>query len=238
MSFEVRRYARTELLVAEAAREWLELIRQHPTQGRPHLVALGGGRVFLDFLLAAADDFRTQAISLRRVEFFWGDERCVPPDHPESNYRLAREALLGPLGVGAGQIRRLRGEVDPIEAARAAEVVLRVAAGVGTTGQPVLDLVFLGLGEDGHVASLFPNAPAEVTESQAVYLPVIGPKPPPQRLTLSYASIAAARQVWVIASGNGKEEALRESLRLGGSTPLARVLRDRANTSIFTDIPC
>ena len=110
-------------------------------------------------------------------------------------------------------------------------------APMNTEGRPVLDLIVLGMGEDGHVASLFPGAPEEVVRCKSVYLPVVASKPPPQRITISLATIAAARQVWVLASGAGKEHALRESLSASGQTPLARVLQARDKTIIFADIP-
>ena len=106
-----------------------------------------------------------------------------------------------------------------------------------SAAQPGLDLIFLGLGEDGHVASLFPGAPDEVVRNKSIYLPVLASKPPPQRITICFATIAAARQVWVLASGPAKENALRESLSANGQTPLARVLQSRDKTIIFTDIP-
>jgi len=111
--------------------------------------------------------------------------------------------------------------------------ICRVAE-MDASGQPVLDLVFLGMGEDGHVASLFPGD-QEAIESQAVYRAVTGPKPPPRRITLGYRTLAAAREVWVLASGEGKKEALKNSLADDGDTPLARVLQSRKNTEIFTD---
>jgi len=237
MALDICRRAEPSALVNTVALAWTGWIRTRPAGAMSSSIAFGGGRVFRRFLETAAGVLRDQPSTLDRLEFFWGDERCVPPDDAESNYRLAHESFFAPLGIPAGRIHRLRGEADPEDAARAAEVVLRVATGTGPTAMPRLDLVFLGLGEDGHVASLFPGAPAAVTESTAVYLPVVGPKPPPQRLTLSYAAIAAAREVWVIASGVGKEEAMRESLRTGGRTPFARVLRERAQTRLFTDIP-
>ena len=101
----------------------------------------------------------------------------------------------------------------------------------------VLDLIFLGMGEDGHVASLFPDAPPEILSCASPFLAIENsPKPPPRRITLSYAAIAAARQVWALVSGAGKQAALRESLRPGGQTPLARVLQSRSRTTIFCDI--
>jgi 6-phosphogluconolactonase len=98
----------------------------------------------------------------------------------------------------------------------------------------VLDLVFLGIGEDGHVASLFPHD-TEAFESCAVYRAITGPKPPPRRITLGYPALIEARAVWVLASGKGKSDILRSSLADDNSTPLARVLSSRTHTEIFTD---
>jgi 6-phosphogluconolactonase len=98
-------------------------------------------------------------------------------------------------------------------------------------------LIFLGMGEDGHVASLFPNASVEIVNGAKPFLAVENsPKPPFRRISMSYAIIAAAKQVWILASGAGKEAALRESLEPDGHTPLARVVRSRSHTKIFADI--
>lgn len=235
MPWEISKQENTAALVNAVARQWVDWIRSRPSD-RLASVALGGGRVFRAFLKSVQQQLQPDPTGLDRLEFFWGDERCVGPEDPESNYRLGHESFLAPLSVSPERIHRLRGEAVPAEAAKAAEVILRTALGCGPRDMPSLDLIFLGMGEDGHVASLFPGAAADVTESSAIFLPVIGPKPPPQRLTLSHKMIAAAREVWVIASGAGKEKALRESLRPNGTTPLARVLRDRPSTRIFSDI--
>jgi 6-phosphogluconolactonase len=101
---------------------------------------------------------------------------------------------------------------------------------------PVLDLIFLGMGEDGHVASLFPGASSEILNCTVPFLAVENsPKPPPRRISLSYAAIAASKQVWVLVSSAGKETALRESLAPSGKTPLARVIQSRLQTKIFSD---
>lgn len=153
----------------------------------------------------------------------------------ESNFALAHQRLFAPAGVPASQVHRLLGEQEPAVAVKAAERELTDLVGCGADGVPVLDLVWLGLGEDGHVASLFPGAPAAVRNSQAAYVAVRGPKPPPQRLTLSYTALAAAREVWVLAAGAGKGAILRATLASEVDTPLAGVLRRRRRTLILTD---
>jgi 6-phosphogluconolactonase len=92
------------------------------------------------------------------------------------------------------------------------------------------------LGEDGHVASLFPGAGPEVLAAEAVYLPVVGPKPPPQRISLSYPQLAAAGEVWVLVAGAGKLPPLREALAGATSHGLGRVLAQRAQTRIFESV--
>ena len=103
---------------------------------------------------------------------------------------------------------------------------------------PVLDLILLGMGEDGHTASLMPNTSPSVANSREPYVHVANsPKPPPDRLTLTYPVLASAREVWVLVSGEGKEEAFRQSLRQDGRTPLARVLQSRRQTRVYSTLP-
>lgn len=198
--------------------------------------ALSGGRIAKDFLSAVARMAKEHEQSLAHVHFFWGDERCVPPTDAESNYRIAEELLFTPLGLAHANIHRIRGEDESQRAASEAEDTLRRFTTANAGGVPVLDLVLLGMGEDGHIASLFPGEAADTMSSTAVYRAVTASKPPPRRITLGYGAIAAAREVWVLASGAGKEEALRESLSPGGTPPLARLLRERKQTRIFTDL--
>ena len=180
---------------------------------------------------------KTRNVSFTGVHFFWADERCVPPNDPESNFAAADKDFFQPLGISPGNIHRIRGEDTPAEAAEAATAEILSIAPRAANGQPALDLIFLGMGEDGHVASLFPREPESMIADSAVYRVVVNsPKPPPNRVTLGYSAIAAARQVWVLASGAGKEVALRESLKPDGQTPLARVLRSRTQTKVFTDV--
>jgi len=230
-------FANADELALAAASAWLDEIAAAQHAGKTYCVAFSGGRITQKFLTAAVGLAKSRAVSFAHVHFFWADERCVPATDAESNFRQADEYFFQQLGgVSAEQIHRLRGEISPQAAAKLAEEELRRIGAPGEDGQPGLDLIFLGMGEDGHVASLFPNAGREVWDCPAVYLAVENsPKPPPQRITLSLLAIVRARQVWIMVSGAGKDAALRESLRADGQTPLARVIRARASSKIFSD---
>ena len=231
MSYTFLHFDDSESLADAAAHRWHEALVQHDRQN-PFTVALSGGRTPKALYKAFA--IRAEGVQLDNVHFFWGDERVVPLTDDESNYKLAAEPLFQALKIPESQIHRIQTEQDETCAVQQAEREICRVAELGASGQPVLDLVFLGMGEDGHVASLFPGD-QEAIESQAVYRAVTGPKPPPRRITLGYRTLAAAREVWVLASGEGKKEALKNSLADDGDTPLARVLQSRKNTEIFTD---
>ncbi len=221
-------------LAARVAEDCLRLARSAPP-GRPFLLALSGGRIARSFLGALATNAAPIRENLDRVHFIWGDERCVPPTDPESNYRLADELLFRPANILPDRIHRIRGELTPETAAAEAERELVTLAPAQADGFPEIDLVLLGMGEDGHVASLFPGESKDIMQMRAVYRSVVAVKPPAHRISLGYGVLAAAREVWVLASGAGKEAALVESLRAGGTTPLARLLKLRKQTRLCVD---
>lgn len=221
-----------EVLAQAAAEEWVS--RLLASSGAPVSAALPGGRIYRLFYQALRAEAGRHPGVLNPVHFFWGDERCVPPDDAESNFKLANDLLFQPAGINKDNIHRIPGEEEPGKAAAQAEQALRSV--VSGAPVPVLDYVFLGMGEDGHVASLFPGENPAAINSPAIYRAVRGPKPPPNRVTLSYAALAAAANVWVLVSGSGKEGALRQSISSGGVTPLARVLSARKETLILTDV--
>lgn len=224
-------------LAGNAASRLLARLGQRAPSDQPFIIALSGGRIAHDFFAALTAQARNYQFIFDRVHFFWGDERCVPPEDAESNFAAANQLLFQPLKIPGAQIHRILGELpDAAEAARLAEVELRAFTTADAASVPVMDLVLLGMGEDGHVASLFPGESAEAANSPAIYRPVIGPKPPPRRITLGYNPLAIAREVWLLASSAGKAAAFKASLAPGGKTPLARVLRERKNTIIFSDI--
>jgi 6-phosphogluconolactonase len=233
-NFELKFFPDDQALSTGAARDWLRLLEK---SSAPFSVALSGGRIAKTFFIAFANLAKSAGASLAHVQFFWGDERCVPPSDQDSNFLLAQENLLRPLGIAAAQIHRLKGEVPPAQAVADAGQDIRRIVHLDSADVPVLDLIFLGLGEDGHVASLMPNAPPDVLASREPFVHVANsPKPPPSRLSMTYPVLAAARNVWAMVAGAGKADSLRDSLMLNGKTPFARVLQSRPQTLIYTDL--
>lgn len=236
-NIELIKFSGADELARAAAEAWLDEIENAIDSGKPHSVALSGGRITQKFFACVVEQDKSRKISLEGVHFFWADERCVPPTDAESNFKMANDLLFEPLEIPKDRIHRLRGEDVPESAAELAEAGMRRVLPVNAEGQPVLDLIFLGLGEDGHVASLFPTEPEKWVSDKAVYRAIHkSPKPPPDRITIGYQAIAAAREVWMLASGSGKEAALRDSLAPEGKTSFARVLKLRGETRILTDI--
>jgi len=230
-------FATPEELARAAAGAWLDEIEAANRAGKTHCVALSGGRITQKFFTAVIEENQARKISFAKVHFFWADERCVPPTDPDSNFKLADELLLKPLDISAGNIHRLRGEDAPAAAVNEANSEIRRWMPPGAEGQPSLDLVLLGMGEDGHIASLFPQARATILGAATPFLVVENsPKPPPTRISLSYQAIFAAKHVVVLVSGKGKEAAFHESLKPGGRTPLGRVIAARP-VKIFSDLP-
>jgi len=236
MNFELHTFPGADELAAAVAHAWLNEIESASRAGKTHCVALSGGRITQKFFIATVAQAAARKTSFTHVHFFWADERCVPPNDPESNFKMAQELLFAPLNIAAEKIHRLRGEDSPAAAIKIAEAELRNATSTDKDQQPVLDLIFLGMGEDGHVASLFPNAAANIMDISVPFLVVENsPKPPPTRISLSYKMIFAAKNIWILISGAGKAAALRESLSPAGVTPLAHVIQARP-VKIFSDI--
>lgn len=225
-SVDSRNFPSDQSMVHEVARQLVGVALEHPRLR----LALSGGRIVQPLFDAVVCESKLRSVDWSAVRFFWADERCVPSDHPDSNFLIASEALLAPLGIQPHLVHRIRGEIDPEQAAREAEEQLRTAL----AGDPGLDLVLLGMGEDGHVASIFPDAPAATPGR--LYMRVTGPKPPPNRVTLTLLSIANAHRVWIVVSGPGKRHALQRALAGDQHVPLARVIARRNTTQLFASI--
>lgn len=164
---------------------------------------------------------RRDALDWSVVEFFWSDERVVPPDHPDSNVRMAREALLDPLGIDAARIHPPRTELGADDAATAYEIELRTRA--PDDGTPHFDLILLGMGDDGHTASLFPGGAELDVEENSLVVSSTAPFDPPERVTFTLPLIDAARSVLFVVSGAAKAPALRRIFDGDRDLPAARV---------------
>jgi 6-phosphogluconolactonase len=199
-------------------------------RGVAHLALSGGSTPARTYeLLAGA------LANWNSVEIWFADERCVPPEDAESNYRLAAETLLRPAGIDPARVHRMEGELGPDEGAhRYAEALQAGFASEQTSSPsasalPVLDLIALGIGPDGHVASLFPDAPTLDVGEPALCLGVHeSPKPPPERITLSLAVLRATRRCLLLATGTGKADAIAAALaEPSNHVPASLLVRER-----------
>lgn len=200
-------------------------------------VALSGGSTprGLHALLAdPSGPFRAR-VPWAQLEVFWGDERCVPPGAPDSNYRMVRETLLAGAPVPEGNVHRIRAEEGATAAALAYEEELRAHFCLREGAVPRFDLVLLGIGEDGHTASLFPGS-AALRERRLLAIAARSPRPPLERVTLTLPVLNAASCVVFLASGTGKAEAVAAVLRRRDmSRPAALVRPEKGDLLWFLD---
>jgi 6-phosphogluconolactonase len=225
---------------AAAARLVTRLVDAQAAAGTASVVLTGGG-IGTAVLSHLRDNPARDAIDWRRLDVWWGDERFVPTGDPERNETSARAALLDHVDVDPARIHPMPGPdgpdgPDPESAARRYAAELAAAARPEDHGPvPRFDILLLGVGPDGHVASLFPEMPAVYDERPVVAVRG-APKPPPVRLTLTFTSINAAREVWLVCSGKEKATAVR--LALSGAGPFqvpAAGARGRARTLWLLD---
>lgn len=198
---------------AEAAAEFVQEVGKKAVRANGRfLIALSGGTTPETLYRALASPAFADRFDWSRTTFFFSDERCVAPDDPRSNYALAQRALFIPLKIVSSQVYRMRGEsCDPQAAASEYEQQLRLATKTSLSAQPSLDLILLGLGEDGHTASLFPGAPV-LQDHQSVIAVTQSPKDPPTRLTMTLGVINEASVVLFLVAGAGKAGVVRAIL--------------------------
>ncbi len=211
-------------------------------RGRFSLALAGGSTPLAAYRLLGRPPLAGE-IEWPRVHLFWGDERCVPWDHEDNNARAALEALGKPPGLEENHIHPIPGEAGPKAGAEA--YARELESFFGGSGPPVLDLILLGLGPDGHVASLFPGDPA-LGEQKRWVVGVAAPgrvRPHTARISLSLPVINAARKVLLLISGKGKEEATRALLETPAAPPHtppdktlpASLIRPAGGLEVFVD---
>jgi 6-phosphogluconolactonase len=201
---EIQIFETVDSLQSAAARQIADELSPSTT-GRVMHMALSGGSTprRMHELLA-----ETAGIDWSRVHIYWGDERTVPPDHPESNYRMTRETLLDRIDIPEGNIHRMRGEIDPDESAREYEELLQQTFGTTPPDVPRFDVVVLGVGSDGHTASLFPGTEALKERERWVVANEV-PQQQTTRITLTYPVLNNADLVIFLAAGANKQDALK-----------------------------
>jgi 6-phosphogluconolactonase len=191
-------------------------------KGRFAVALSGGSTPKALYALLASKKYRDR-IDWPRVHLFWGDERCVSPDYPESNFRMVQESLLSKVEIPPETIHRMEGEKEPAAAATDYEIELRNF--FGSTALPRFDLILLGLGEDGHTASLFPGS-AAVTEEKRWVATVDVERLETHRLTLTLPVINAAAHVTFLVAGENKASIVKDVLAPGADSsayPAGRV---------------
>jgi len=182
----------------------------------------GGSTPKTLYALLASDDFRGR-FPWTRVSWYWGDERFVPYDHPESNYRMTREAMLRKVPVPPGNIHPVPVDGTPEEAALRYERILQAAYGAAVLDptRPLFDITLLGLGTDGHTASLLPNDP--VLQERKRWVAAVSHGRPEVRITMTYPVIESSRKVAFLVAGKEKA-AIFNAIRAGASqAPAGRI---------------
>ena len=201
--------------------DWL-LGEAAQTEGR-FAIALSGGSTPKHLYEILSQHPHRDRFPWLRTHLFWGDERFVPHDHPDSNYRMVQEALIMRVPIPSENVHPVPIQGSPQDAARAYEATLRSFYGTAELdpGRPLFDVVLLGIGADGHTASLFPGDPV-LDERQAWVSAVVGAKPEP-RITLTYPALASSRTLAFLVTGEEKR-AIAARVRSGDTElPAARV---------------
>ena len=221
-------------LARHVAGALLDLLEQEQAEGRVPEVCLTGGTIADALHREVARQSVGRNVDWRRVELWWGDERYVPAGDPERNAGQARASWLSHVDVDPDRVHEMPASDE--EYVGVMDAAAAYAQEVRSHGAGAFDLVMLGVGPDGHVASLFPGAPPLDVDDAITVAVTDSPKPPPQRVSLTFPALNRARQVWFLAAGDGKADAVARAL--GGAdrhdVPATGV-RGRERTVWFLD---
>lgn len=211
MKSQLQHFATASELQEAAARFIVRLLNEAiRARGTGTLILSGGSTPKAVYELLASEQFRSQ-LDWKNVHLFWGDERCVPPTHADSNYRMTNEALLQKIPVPPKNVHRIEGERLPREAAELYEKEIRIFFGLKASQRPRFDVTLLGMGEDGHTASLFPGTTI-LNETKRLVSDVFLPKFNAHRISMTYPTINNSRSILFLISGAGKAKILHEAL--------------------------
>lgn len=211
---EIRRHDDADVLVGDVASALLERLESAQARGEVPQVGLTGGTIAEELHRELARRAADSSVDWSRVVFWWGDERFVPADSPDRNAAQARAALLDHVAVDPGNVHEVPASDQVATAEDAADAY---AAAMREHGAGSFEVLMLGIGPDGHCASLFPGHPALEARDTVAVAVHDSPKPPPDRVSLTFEAMERSRAVWFIASGEGKAEAVARALADDGS---------------------
>lgn len=231
---EVQIYSSKAELVAAVAERINKITQKSVKDSGRCAIALAGGNTPRDvYSLLSRDPYANQ-LNWHQIHLFWGDERMVPPDRPESNFKMVKEALLDRVAIPQQNIHRIRGEIDPADSASEYSRDLKKSFDARV---PQFDLILLGLGEDGHTASLFPGTAAVEEEGKwavSVFVSKLGS----WRVTLTLPVLNNAKELIFIVSGKVKSQIVKKILELQGSVlevPASLVSPSKGNVHWMLD---
>jgi len=210
MKPEIKIFPDKKTLIQESSAYIAGIIQQSlKEQNRCTFVLAGGSTPKSLYETFASEKFK-EAIEWNKVHLFWGDERCVPPDHHDSNYRMTKEALIDHINIPQENVHRIPAENEPADTAREYEKTIKIFFG-NTSQLPAFDIILLGIGEDGHTASLFPGTQA-LEEKKRWVTEVYVPKIDTYRITFTYPVINNGKNVIFLVSGKTKSDVVRKIL--------------------------
>ena len=202
-------------LARRLAGDFRKALEDKAASGGSLLVALSGGHTPKAFFEVLASPPYGDSLPWDKVVFFWGDERCVPPDNDESNFKMTNLSLLSRIKIPAANIHRVLGENPPEEEAVRYAKEIKDNVPSGGNGFPVFDWIFLGMGEDGHTASLFPGAPT-LKEREKICVVATHPQSGQKRVSVTFPVLDSGKRVSFLVAGEGKEAVLKEILESPG----------------------
>jgi 6-phosphogluconolactonase len=234
MNPEVKIYPDKNTLIRESAAYISNVIQTTINEQNKCTFVLAGGSTPKGLYKTLASHEYREKVDWRKVHLFWGDERCVRPEHPESNYRMAKETLIDHIDIPQENVHRIPAEKEPAETAREYEETINRFFG-DTSQLPVFDIILLGIGEDGHTASLFPGTEA-LEENKRWVTEVYVKKLNTHRITLTYPGINSGRNVIFLVAGSSKADIVRKVYRKADSKfPAVQVIPANGNLIYLLD---
>ncbi len=223
-------------LAAQLAVDFKNAVDEKAASGEPITVALSGGHTPKAFFEILAESPYREGIPWENAIFFWGDERCVPPDNDESNYKMTNIALFSHIDIPSSNIHRVLGEDPPTnEALRYSKVIEENVS--SENGFPRFDWIFLGMGPDGHTASLFPGA-ATLEEKEKICVVARHPETGQTRVSLTLPVLNNAERVSFLVAGDSKAPVLKEIMDMGSKTlpyPASKINPDHGILEWYLD---